>query len=560
MRSQSYKLKDTEAEYTKLPVVLTVAGSDSSGGAGIEADLKTFSAFGVYGMTCITALTAQNTTGVKTFDRTSQKLVSEILKADIDDMFGYEGAPLKVIKTGMLTREAIEELANLNLELKMIVDPVMISTSGSELLGIEGVKLCMDKLVERAYLLTPNFLEAKTLYKIKVEGGGGGGGGGEEEEEEEEEGEVHVANSDEFKKFVLKLQKLLGCKNLLVKGGHIPFEDEEDNAKGKKVVDILYESEEDVLTTFESRYIESENTHGTGCTLASAIAANVAKDKSLVESVAIAIDYVHRGMRNMSKLGFGNGPLNHTVHPKSNIDDVVKTSEGVEMVHFHNGYTVFDYLKSHPNVKDNWQRYVQHPFVKAVAQKELAFDKFFHYLKQDYHYLIIYAQMHGLLASKATTYQQAHAQATIIGEIVTEIEKHKEKLKAYNVDYDIDEVKPGQACVKYCKYLLNMGQKEDFLGIKIALAPCLHGYAEAGAYGQALRRENPRDSKHSHVFQNWLNDYTSDWYLNSDKEGKAQLDELTAGGISKERMESLVKIFNDVVLLEINFWDEVLQV
>ena len=166
---------DDAAPQVTLNAVMTVAGSDSSGGAGIEADLKTFSAFGVYGMTCITALTAQNTTGVRNFDKTSQKLIHEILTANLEDMlFGYpngEEAPLKAIKTGMLTEEAIRELVEYlprikKYGVKMIIDPVMVSTSGSKLSDDEGMKLCVESLIPEATLLTPNFPEAEALYKL----------------------------------------------------------------------------------------------------------------------------------------------------------------------------------------------------------------------------------------------------------------------------------------------------------------------------------------------------------------------------------------------------------
>ncbi|CAK9440637.1 uncharacterized protein LODBEIA_P46560 [Lodderomyces beijingensis] len=541
MISNRFKLRDTEPEPVQLPVVLTYAGSDSSGGAGVEADLKTFSAFGVYGITCITALTAQNTTGVRQIAKTPQKMVSEILQANLEDFYGYKDAPLKAIKTGMLTEEAIYELAKLDLDVKMVVDPVMVSTSGSTLFDVEGVGICVKKLMSKAFLVTPNFEEAKTLFKLKGE-------------------DFQVTNLKEFTNFTIALQQVLKCKNLLVKGGHIPF-DENNNvsASGTKIIDLLYEGESETITVFESTYIPSENSHGTGCTLSSAIAANLAKEKPLVDSVAVSIDFIHKGMRRMSKLGHGNGPLNHLVKPAASIEDVIESVP--QIVHFSDNHTILDFMKQHADVKGNWSRYTEHPFVRSVAHNELPFDKFIYYLTQDYHYLIIYARIHALAASKAPTYQQAHAQATIIGEIVMEIEKHKEKMKVYDVDYDrdIDKLTPGKACRAYCDYLMDIGSKEDFLGIKVALAPCLHGYAEAGAHGQKLRLSNSRDFEHSDIYQQWLDDYTSDWYSNADKEGRSALHALTAEGVDAKRLESLVKIFNDVTQLEIDFWNEVLD-
>ncbi|KAI5958964.1 THI20 [Candida pseudojiufengensis] len=543
MKTNHIKIRESKANHVELPVVMTIAGSDSSGGAGIEADLKTFSAFGVYGMTCITALTAQNTKGVKTFEKTSSNLLSQILLANFEDFYDNEG-PLKVIKTGMLTKEAILELTKYELNgIKFVIDPVMISTSGSTLIDTEGIQHCINYLIPKSYLVTPNFVEAKTIYSLLG-------------------GEVPVINTiQDFKSFVISLQNLLKCENLLVKGGHIPFDNNDrESSTGERIIDILYQPSGEV-TVFESKFIKSENTHGTGCSLSSAIAANLAKNKDLVESVGISIDYIHKGMLQMSKLGHGNGPLNHNVQPVNYLHELVEYENG-DLMKFDTEHTFLNYLINHPSVKDNWKKYTQHPFVQQVANNTLPFDKFLYYLKQDYHYLIIYARMHGLSASKAETYQQTHSQATIISEIVQEIENHKRKLKAYDVDYDkdIDELKPGKACIEYCDYLISCGMKEDYLGIKTALAPCLHGYAEAGVYGLNLFKANPKseDSESKKVYKSWLDEYTSDWYQQANIEGTKALNSLV-DELPKKRVEELVRIFNDVTLLEINFWSEVLE-
>lgn len=540
METKDVKLKNPRAKDVALPVVMTIAGSDSSGGAGIEADLKTFSAFGVYGATCITALTAQNTTGVKLFEKTSQKLLAEILKANLEDFYGYENAPLKVVKTGMLTKQAIEEIAKHDIKVKFVIDPVMVSTSGSQLFDLDGIKYSVEHLMKNAYLITPNLPEAKALYGLF-------------------KSPSEIGNIEDFKRFVVELLNLLKCKNLLVKGGHIPFDQEGNFSKnGCQVIDILYESESQIVTLFSSGYINSENTHGTGCTLASAIAANIAIGKTLADAIAVAIDFIHNGMLQMTKLGHGNGPLNHNLTPNIQVTRVIET-DGNELLKFDDANTFVDFLTSHPKVKQTWRNYVEHPFVSKLAENSLPFENFFYYLKQDYHYLIIYARMHGLLASKAPTYQQTHVAATIIGEIINEIEHHKKRLKVYKVDYerDIEDLKPGNACVEYCDYLINIGEKEDFLGIKVALAPCLHGYAEAGTYGKKLRAENP--VKIPEVYQGWLDEYASDWYSKADKEGRLALNALVADGITRPRAEELVDIFNTVSQLEINFWNEVLD-
>lgn len=561
--------EDDAAPQVTLNAVMTVAGSDSSGGAGIEADLKTFSAFGVYGMTCITALTAQNTTGVRNFDKTSQKLIHEILTANLEDMlFGYpngEEAPLKAIKTGMLTEEAIRELVEYlprinKYGVKLIIDPVMVSTSGSKLSDDEGMKLCVESLIPEATLLTPNFPEAEALYKLT----------------KGVEKNMDINSLDEFVKFVVELQKSLKCKNLLVKGGHIPFTKDGFPANDLKqanlrINDILYESEDDKVTIFESDYINSTDNHGSGCTLASAISANIAKGLSLEDAIAISVDYIHRSMTSLKKkLGFGNGPLNHTVAPVKKVSSIV-TGLMEKTLQITNGNTSFyEYLINHPKVKDNWKRYTEHPFVKALAENKLPFENFIYFLKQDYHYLVNYAQIQAFAGAVAPTYQQTHAQATIIGEIVTEIERHKQKLsKHYNIDYERDmdfdvQLGPGPACIAYCDYLINASKNENFTGIKTAVSPCLHGYAAAGVYGQKIR-ENTKDfgvvtEEQSKIYQAWLDDYTSPWYTGADVEGKKALQALAQeDNMNDKRIEELVDIFNEVTKLEVGFWDECLD-
>lgn len=571
METKIIQLKEPSLSLFKvdLNAVMTIAGSDSSGGAGIEADLKTFSAFGVYGLTCITALTAQNTTGVRRFDKTGQKLAKEILAANLEDMlYAYtpDTAPLKVIKTGMLTNKAIAELIDQmpkinEYSVKLIVDPVMISTSGSKLSDDNGMKLCVDKLMNQAFLVTPNFPEAMALYEL-IDG---------------TERKITINSMDDFIEFVISLQKSLGCKNILVKGGHIPFTKNNKpvtnyNHSNAQIRDILYESELERVTVFQSAYIDSNDNHGSGCTLASAISANVAKGLLLEDSILISIDFIHRGMISLAnKLGFGNSPLNHTVTPAHVASSVIKTSNSMPTTFLNQSGEFLDYLINHPDVNNNWKNYTEHKFVKDLAENNLPFNKFLYFLKQDYHYLVNYAQVHGLAASLAPTYQQTHAQATIIAEIVEEIERHKQKLSTtYNIDYETDidldlELSPGPACMAYCNYLLEVGKREDFLGVKVALAPCLHGYAEAAVMGQKIRKrlqnDGVVDNEQAAVYQSWLDDYTSDWYTHAESEGRKALQLLVKSmPPNDKRIEELVRIFNRVTLLEIDFWDEVLNI
>lgn len=576
MNSTCIELRYPEPTETEpIPAVLTIAGSDSSGGAGIEADLKTFTAQKVYGLTCIVALTAQNTKGVKSIHRTPKSTVQDILDQNFDDfVLGYDKAPpLKAIKTGMLTLEAVEVIGKyierINAAgIKIVTDPVMISTSGSSLFDEPGMKACINQVICHAYLTTPNFYEALSLLKLQT---------GKAASIED------YSCLDQVIELTIHLQKVLGCKNMLIKGGHIPWNcqtkqvfQQGENLEHKQIVDILYESEHDRVTIFKAKSIESKDSHGTGCTLSSAIAANLAKGQTLVNAVGLSIDYIRNGMVNMiHKLGRGNGPLNHLTPVETNVQRIIAKvgdEENVAKKILQESESFLEYFKSHPVIQPNWQKYTRHEFVKLLALNNLPFDRFLYFLKQDYYYLVNYAQIHGLSSSVAPSYHQTHTEALIIGEIVNEIERHKEKLSknydiVYERDIDLDiELSPGKACRDYCDYLIEIGRREDFLGIKTALAPCLHGYYEAGKWGVELRNHHDGSlnevgtKQNSDVYDAWLGDYSSDWYLAAYEKGKSSLQELLhTNRITQARLDELVEIFNTVTKLEIGFWDEILN-
>ncbi|KAM9924137.1 hypothetical protein OXX80_011315 [Metschnikowia pulcherrima] len=553
-------------EKTRLNAVLTIAGSDSSGGAGIEADIKTISAHKAYAMTCITALTAQNTMGVDAVVETPKEHLERILQANFTDFVdGYVESPLKIVKTGMLTASAAEVLTGYlpclrENSIRLVLDPVMVASSGKALVDDDTMRLILRDILPASYLCTPNFDEAVFLWKAA----------------NGSPSDAHDFDSvDSFVAFVVKLQECLRCENLLVKGGHIPF------AHGKRVVgktsvgaeahiyDILYESKSDRITIHKSSRIHTENSHGTGCTLASAISANLANGESLSRAVALSINYVHKGMVSLEgQLGHGTGPLNHNVTPSTNFLGV---ANGVPWDVTKEEGSFFSYFKNHPSIKPSWERYTRHPFLQLVATNNLPFDDFLYFLKQDYYYLVNYAKVHGHAASVAPNCEQIEAQTKVIANIMAEIERHKEKLaKKYHIDYekaDLDvELQPGPACIAYCDYLTKIGREQDFIAIKVAVAPCLHGYAEAGLYGLEIRKNfkgnlNKLESQdQSDVYDAWLGDYASEWYRTAHEDGIRLLDTLFQGEVlSKHRQEELCAMFRDVVELEIAFWDEVVE-
>jgi len=256
----------------KPPRALTVAGSDSGGGAGMQADLKTFAALGVYGTSVITAVTAQNTRGVTAIQTVDPGIVRAQIRAVFDDI-GVDSA-----KTGMLHNgEVIGVVAE---ELKrygglVVVDPVMISKSGVELLRKDAVKALKDELIPVATVVTPNITEAERLSGLKIEG----------------LGDVKRA---------ARLIGGLGAKAVVVKGGHMPVDG--------RAVDTLYLEGE--FQTFETEHIETLNTHGTGCVFSSAIAAWLAIGRSIPDAVREAKKFVTDAIRYAHPIGGGFGPVN----------------------------------------------------------------------------------------------------------------------------------------------------------------------------------------------------------------------------------------------------------
>jgi hydroxymethylpyrimidine/phosphomethylpyrimidine kinase len=252
--------------------LLTIAGSDSCGGAGIQADLKTFSAHGTYGMSVITAVTAQNTKGVFAVEDISV----EVIEGQIDAIF--TDIPVHGVKIGMVSKiETIKAIANKISFYKpenVVVDPVMISKSGFALLREEAQETLKSELIPLAHLITPNIPEAEVITGLKIE------------------------NIEDMKK-AAKIINELGVKNVLVKGGHL-----EDSA-----VDVLFDGSKYYM--YEAQRIETKNTHGTGCTLSSAITANLAKGMSVEEAIAEAKKYITIAIENSFTLGEGVGPTHH---------------------------------------------------------------------------------------------------------------------------------------------------------------------------------------------------------------------------------------------------------
>ncbi len=253
--------------------ILIIAGSDSSGGAGIQADIKTITSLGSYAMTAITAVTVQNTKGVKSIIPIS---ANEIKKQIIYSAKDIKPDAIKIgmLQSGLVIQKVIEALELLNVK-KIILDPVMVAKGGTKLINKEAIKILTSKLIKKSILITPNIPEAEVLTGIKIH------------------------NKDDM---LLAANKILdlGAKNVLLKGGHL---------KTKNVNDIYLNKSS--IKIFSSKRYNTKNTHGTGCTLSSAITTFYSCGKSIKKSCDLGIKYVNSAILTNPRYGKGHGPINH---------------------------------------------------------------------------------------------------------------------------------------------------------------------------------------------------------------------------------------------------------
>ena len=253
--------------------ILIIAGSDSSGGAGIQADIKTITSLGSYAMTAVTAITVQNTTGVKSISSINSKEIEKQI------IFTCKDIKPDAIKIGMLhstsvIKSVISSINKIKVR-KIILDPVMVAKAGTKLINNKAVQILKNKLIKKVILITPNIPEAEILTKTKIK-------------------------SVEDMIYAGRILLKFGAQNVLIKGGHLNI---------KIMKDILLSKNE--ITIFKNRKINTKNTHGTGCSLSSAIATYYSCGKTLKKSCEMAIKYVNQAIGTGPKFGKGHGPINH---------------------------------------------------------------------------------------------------------------------------------------------------------------------------------------------------------------------------------------------------------
>ena len=253
--------------------ILIIAGSDSSGGAGIQADIRTITSLGGYAMTAITAVTSQNTTGVKSIIPVPYKEISKQIEFTCKDI------QPNAIKIGMLHSRKVINSVSSSLEKikvnKIVLDPVMVAKGGARLIDKNSIEMLKKKLFNKVSLITPNIPEAEIITKTKI-------------------------NSKEDMIFAANILLKLGAKNVLIKGGH---------AKSNKIEDVFFNSKK--IKIFRSKRIKTKNTHGTGCTLSSAITTFISCGKPLMNSCELGIKYVNQAIGSKINFGKGHGPINH---------------------------------------------------------------------------------------------------------------------------------------------------------------------------------------------------------------------------------------------------------
>jgi len=253
--------------------ILIIAGSDSSGGAGIQADIKTITSLGSYAMTAITAVTSQNTTGVKSIVPIDPKEISKQI------LFTCGDIKPDAIKIGMLHSESVIKSVINSLKLisvsKIILDPVMVAKSGTQLINDKAINILKKELIKKVSLITPNIPEAEVLTNLKIK------------------------NTQDMIQAAQVLISM-GAKNVLIKGGHL---------KSKIVIDIFVNKKE--IKFFSNKKLKTKNTHGTGCTLSSAITTFFSCGKLLNKSCELGIKYVNQSIRSNPNFGKGHGPINH---------------------------------------------------------------------------------------------------------------------------------------------------------------------------------------------------------------------------------------------------------
>ena len=477
---------------------LTIAGSDSSGGAGIQADIKTMTMNGVYAMSAITALTAQNTIGVTGILEVSPEFLRKQLDAVFTDIFP-DSVKIGMVSSSELIKTISETLRFYDAK-NIVVDPVMVSTSGARLINENAIETLKQELLPIATILTPNIPEAEILSGIKA-----------------------INSPDDMIKAAEKINSEYGC-SVLLKGGH-NINDAND----------LLCSGANKIQWFNGKRIDTKNTHGTGCTLSSAIASNLAKGFPLDKSVSLSKEYISGALGAGLNLGKGCGPMNHAFNLTGK---------------FSRKFSIVDELMA--SVSDIWNEYNNHPFVKGIETGELDVNKFRKYIIQDYFYLNEYSKVFALGVAKSKNPEIIKLCSSVINAITNvEMDIHKGYMGRLKVsENELKNTQRELENLSYTSYMLRIAYEEGEAEILAAILSCALSYEDIA---KQILKNNPTASEHE-FYGNWIKCYSGKEYCDLNKILVKALDEAVKD-YSSERLKHVCEIFRECSLYEMGFWD-----
>lgn len=404
----------------------------------------------------------------------------------------------------------------------------MVATSGAQLLPEKAVKTLVQELLPVTTILTPNIPEANLMLR------------------KADKDPVEIRNVEDLKRLASEIHAL-GPKFVLLKGGHLPLTADYQVARteeDKKIVaNVLFGG--DSVDVFEFPFQKSQNLHGTGCSLASALSCNLALGLDLVQAVLAASRYVDAGIKTAVKLGYGQGPINHF--------------HSLQVQAFPPGGFI-DYLLDRYDVQPSWFEYTHHEFVERMGDGTLPAEAFKYYMIQDYLYLTHFARANALAAYKSKHIDDIADAAQIVLHINREMQLHIKECKDFGLTQEMmDKYEESQACTAYSRYVLDIGQSEDWLALQISLLPCLLGYGMIARRLKEMQRTNPPKTPNRYV--TWINNYIAADYTEAVKKGCGEcsllqvlvepvlteaftaLVEKHAFKQSPNRIEELVKIF-----------------
>ncbi|WFD22434.1 trifunctional hydroxymethylpyrimidine kinase/phosphomethylpyrimidine kinase/thiaminase [Malassezia equina] len=583
----------------RIPQVLTIAGSDSGGGAGIQADLKTFTAFTTFGMSVITALTAQNTQGVSAIHTPPAEFVEQQFRCLVQDI------RIDAMKVGMLSNaenvhvvsECVKEWRKTN-DGDVVLDPVMMSSTGSTLLEEEAIERVLRELLPLSSIVTPNLFEAEQiLYRAQIL----------DMEASTLHGRARMAQA----------LTGLGAENALVKGGHAPYSTStleqqlkelgfslvteecdsvatachrEQNAAallsdektaieelgsllGVSVytrdscylvlcrsasdylfmqspqyswnVDVLYESHRQRTTFFVLPYVSTTATHGTGCTLSAAICAASAQGLPLRAAILKALLYMQQALAtSLPNLGHGTGSLDHAS---------CVVTRGVPQRTEHAPYPLITRLAS--RAWNLWHTYTRHPFVVQMMRGQLPFDSLVWFLRQDYLYLRHYSRVWSKAGAnpECTAYDMAKFSA-MANAFAKETQVHVQVCESLGIcGEELELTKESRATMAYSRFMLDACEG-GLLSLLISLASCAFGYAEVGLW--AKRHQLPNIAA---PYQRWIDEYSGDDYQSMTHDMLEYLEAHVERVMpSIEQVDQLQTIWETATRLEVGMWDEAL--